>query len=366
MKKKRKENVVQSIGAAIYLPLCWMVVLAAIMTGCAGGQKSSPIKDMPEIQPRRPAVCGFYTNGRGPWSSYTSLSGHFRQIDEISPLWYHLEGDGSLREEVDQEVLRLAWEKGIKILPLVAMGPGGRGTLLDPQLREKAAFNIAGAILEKGYDGINIDIELIKTAEKDYGAERDGLTDIVSLLGEKLKPLGKRLDVCVIPPMQPPSHLAQIYDYKSLSGVAHRVVLMAYDHSHPGTSPGPVAPLPWVEANINALLACGLQPDEISLGVAAYGYDWPAGKTGGHSRPSGEIIREAEKSGIEMRWDLHSQSPYIKYHTAGGGSREVWFENGEAAGKKLDLAAKYNLAGVSIWRLGYEEPAFWNKLTANI
>ncbi len=120
-------------------------------------------------------------------------------------------------------------------------------------------------------------------------AEKEGLSRFVAGLNEMLRPYGKRLDVCVTPPDDPPPHLARIYDHRSLAGLAHRVVLMAYDYSHPGSPPGPVYPLPWVEANIKALLAEGAPPEKITLGIAAYGYDWPAGAAGGKARPSAEI-----------------------------------------------------------------------------
>ena len=67
----------------------------------------------------------------------------------------------------------------------------------------------------------------------------------------------------VLPPEQPPAHLAQIYDLAVLSELADRLVVMTYDYSHSGTKPGRW-PLPWVEANIKAVLQLGISPEKIS------------------------------------------------------------------------------------------------------
>jgi spore germination protein YaaH len=45
------------------------------------------------------------------------------------------------------------------------------------------------------------------------------------------------------------------------------------------------------------------------------------------------------------------------------GDTESWDENSPAAGSLLNLAGTYGLAGVSIWRLGYQTRNFWTTLT---
>lgn len=334
-------------------------IIAVLFTWCGKITSPKPEEQKAQPAPYRPVINGFYTNGRGPGSSYSSLEAHAGLIDEISPLWYHVGKDGTLVPKVDREALKTAEVKGIKVLPLVALSPGGRDVLSDPAARERAVNRIAQEVIERNYSGINIDFEFFANEGGTYQDEREGLSLLAAGLKEKLKTLGKRLDVCVTPPVGPPSHLARIYDYGQLAQTADRLVLMAYDYSHPGSLPGPVAPLPWVEENIRALLAEGASPDMISLGIAAYGYDWPSGKSGGTSRSSDEILRTVGKTRVEVSWDAKSETPFIRYTAPGGGQRETWFENSRAAAKKIGLAEKYRLAGVSVWRLGYEDSEFW-------
>jgi spore germination protein YaaH len=53
---------------------------------------------------------------------------------------------------------------------------------------------------------------------------------------------------------------------------------MAYDYHRPGTSPGPVAPLAWVEANIQNTLQT-VPPEKLWLGIPGYGYRWRSPET---------------------------------------------------------------------------------------
>ena len=344
--------------------LALIIALAGVFISWSARKEIPPPADLkPEAVSSRLTLNGFYTNGRGTGSSYSFLAGRGRLLDEVSPLWYHVGGDGSLSSGVDREALELARQSGLKVIPLVALSPGGRRVLLDPAARKKAAAAVAGAVREMGYDGVNIDFELIKRPGENYLEEKEGLTLFISDLGQMIGPLGKRLDLCVIPPSRPPSHLAPIYDYQSQAGLVQRMVLMAYDYSHPGSDPGPIAPLPWVEENIGSIISLGVPAEKISLGIAAYGYDWPAGKPGGSARSAAEILRAAREGGLEVGWHDHWQEDFLTHTRPGGEPREVWFESGRAAALRMDLAKKYRLAGISVWRLGYEDDSFWEAAT---
>jgi spore germination protein len=44
------------------------------------------------------------------------------------------------------------------------------------------------------------------------------------------------------------------------------------------------------------------------------------------------------------------------------GQHQVWFENSRSLAYKLDLVNKYDIKGVAIWRLGQEDPGYWQVL----
>lgn len=342
------------------LALVSIIVFLVLSTGCGKAPQPAPERLPEKITPHRPVAGAFYVNGRENGGSYGSFYRNRGIISEVSPLWYYVRKDGSLEEKMDREALALARDSGVKVIPLVAF-PSNRSSavLTGNEARKAAIANIVGVVREHNYDGINMDFEIVKSAGRDYKAELEGLTRFAAELGEEMVSLGKRLDICVLPPEQAPAYLAAIYDYAALSGLSDRLVIMAYDYSNKGTKPGPVAPLPWVEANIKAVLSLGVPPDKISLGIASYGYDWPSGGTGADAVASLEVMRRIAESGLTAGWDGPSRTPYLKYRDSQGRDREIWFENSASVVHKFELINKYRLAGFSLWRLGYEDGGFW-------
>lgn len=323
---------------------------------------------MPEqTAPQGPVVGAFYVNGRGAEASHGSFYRNRDLISEVSPLWYYVLEDGRLKEEIDHEALELARDSGVNVVPLVAF-PSNRSSIVLTEAgpREAAIANIARAVEENSYGGISIDFELVKTPGRNYQAEREGLTRFMEGLREKMAASGQQLDICVLPPVQPPVNLAEIYDLAALSGLADRLVLMTYDYSHDGTKAGPVAPLPWVEANIKAALLLEIPSNKISLGIASYGYDWLSGGTRANVVTAREVMQKTGQGGFTAGWDGPSQTPFVTYRDSQGRDREIWFENSAGAGHKMALVKRYRLAGFYFWRLGYEDDQFWQTVRESL
>ena len=47
----------------------------------------------------------------------------------------------------------------------------------------------------------------------------------------------------------------------------------------------------------------------------------------------------------------------------GKSAYEIWLEDAQSIGVKLNVMKKYNLAGVAAWRLGQETPDIWDVIT---
>jgi spore germination protein YaaH len=70
------------------------------------------------------------------------------------------------------------------------------------------------------------------------------------------------------------------------------------------------------------------------------------------------------KSGAKPEWDSASSSPFFNYHTADGANHVVWYEDEKSIPLKSALAVSNNLAGVSVFALGYDDLSFWQALRA--
>jgi spore germination protein YaaH len=339
-----------------------LLVLAIILIplGCNLGSNK---KGLPAPTRQRPGVSGFYVNEQGPNDSLPSLKGHSNVLDEFYPLWYHVRPDGSLKEEPVPEATTFAHSNGIKNLPLINVVPSQDSVLRDVKARDNAINNIIRIVKANNYDGVNIDFEFVPTTgRKDFSIDRQEMTTFMKLLNNQLKRIQKGIHMCVLPLVGVSPEMSNVYDYSGLAPFVEKVTIMCYDHSQEGSPPGPLAPFQWVEQNIKTAIKQGFKPSQICLGVATYGYDWPAGKSGGFTSPTRKITKEAVIKGHQIKWSDKYQEPYYIYKTPEGIDREVWFENANTLRTKLKLVSKYGLAGICIWRLGYEDKKFWSTL----
>ena len=70
------------------------------------------------------------------------------------------------------------------------------------------------------------------------------------------------------------------------------------------------------------------------------------------------------KVGAVPQWDAASSSPYFSYTADNGTSHVVWYEDTQSIPLKSALAVTYNLAGVSVFALGFEDQTFWEAVSA--
>jgi spore germination protein YaaH len=67
----------------------------------------------------------------------------------------------------------------------------------------------------------------------------------------------------------------------------------------------------------------------------------------------------AHDHGVTPAFDATEEEMHFGYD-ARGGHHELWIQSPETLRRKLLLMYEYGLKGISVWRLGFEDPAFWN------
>lgn len=316
---------------------------------------------------RKMKVIGFFMDLTGPDSSFESLKRYADYIDVVSPMWIIVNEDGSIQDNTSMEVIRFARSRGIKVIPLVALNKSKDTVLVMENARLRAVTNILAAVRKYNFDGVNIDFEIIPTTAQTVVRDKNLITEFMRMISRELKKMNKVVQMSIVPPFQTAPTLAGLYDIPSLAKMADHIVLMTYDKHEASSPPGPVAPLAWAENNLKRARELGLKPEQTLLGVATYGYDWPEGQPGGFSSPTKEILAKARRKGIEIKWSREYQEPYyIYYNPVQGRNREVWFENSVTMKQKIDLAKKYGIYGIAVWRLGFETPKHWEVVAQNI
>ncbi len=306
-----------------------------------------------------------------------ALASFERQADQVSivgPQSYRVDAHGTLTGVVPARVLAVARRHGVRIMPLV-VNPGWNLELFhalvnDPTARARMIARMVALGKENGYWGWQFDFEQI------HVRDREAFTRLAREAADALHAAGMTLSVAVYPdPGEPgdstPYHawlrayLTDAYDLKALAGVADFLSLMTYLQHTPRTPPGPVGGVPYIERVVRRALAEGVSPDRISLGVPFFSVhwytDWSAERKG-FSWARG--LDWAAATGLVRRfhgtvqWDTLEGSEAAHWERAG--TREyAWIEDGRALRPKLEVQRRFGLRGISVWRIGNEDPAVW-------
>ncbi|MDD4335662.1 MAG: glycosyl hydrolase family 18 protein [Desulfotomaculaceae bacterium] len=327
-------------------------------------------------------VLGFYVEQEHDLpSSYGSMTANSNQISAVAPFWYRLAPDSPAAIEEHRApdgtgacdppaIISGAHKNNIQVLALIhnmiyagqVDGAGLAAAMLENEHTRGVFINqLEGIIKAYGYDGVNLDIENIRLAD------RDKFSLFVKELFQRLAPQGSQITVCV--PAKTHDNLQSAwsgpFDYAQIGMYSHSVIIMTYDEHGYSSGPGAIASSGWVR-DVVKYAAQNISPEKILLGIPGYGFDWTAGQAGPRYISFGQAMTLAKSQQANILWDNGSQAPYFKYCDSGGRGHEVWFENAFSLTNKLDLIEEYDLKGLAIWRLGMEDPGVWDVLGGRI
>jgi spore germination protein YaaH len=206
--------------------------------------------------------------------------------------------------------------------------------------RSLVAAKVARIVRTQGWDGVTVDLEVL--------AARDaqGLVGFVARLRALLpRRLQLAVDVSASPSLA--AYPQSGYHLASLGRVAD-VVLMAYDEDGPWSSPGPIGGLPWQRAALAAVRQA-VPERRLVLGVAAYGYAWPAGARvhDGTTVSDGQARRMAAASGRRPHWNGVQGEWTVRLRNG----TVLWWSDVRSYALRWDMASRDGLAGLAVWQL---------------
>ncbi len=309
-----------------------------------------------------------------PWlvesdqGSFAALQRHVAHVTHVSPTWYEIDADLKITSHEDGKVTAFARDHHFKLLPLI------RNTGFDAhialQLLESAdrrsalADKIAQLVLDRTYDGINVDFE------GSFGDGRDGFTDFVARLAERLRPAGKLVTVDVVAQthaasLYHASSWASCYDYRALGALVDKLVIMVYDYAT--SSPGPISPLWWLQDVLSYTF--GQVPRaKVIVGLPFYGRHWTT--NGGQKSPA-EGLKQSQalslltRSGAQVDRPERDSTPRFSW-TDTDGDHVVHFEDAQSLTAKLQRALGLGATGFAFWRLGQEADSQWDVIASAI
>ncbi len=140
---------------------------------------------------------------------------------------------------------------------------------------------------------------------------------------------------------------------------------MGYDeHWHGSKDVGSVASINYVRNGIEKMLE-EVPSHKVINAVPFYTILW---KTTGTEVTDDYVTMVNQRSmldsmGMQTIWDEEACQNYGEL--AGSETTyQIWLEDPESIQVKLNVMNNYDLGGVAVWRLGYEDPAVWELISA--
>jgi spore germination protein len=303
---------------------------------------------------QRPAEVIGYLPITDPGVTAEDIQPWARQLTWVAVFSHLITAEGEVPPLDDAAAIRATYAAGAKPLMSIAnMEPGGafspdiaRAIITQPDVRERVISNVLRIMEEKGYAGIDSDIENI---------DADLRAGYVNFLRELKGRLGNRPLNVAVPPKYDETTFAYArgHDYQGIGQVADRVYLMNYEFSWVGGPPGAIAPLPQTRRVL--LYAASLIPKQKILnGISTTAYDWELPDTPENRArpwPSNEAVQIAVRNQVPIRYNDTSEAPWFRY-TDAGQQREVWFEDARSIMAKFRIMRDIGVGGTGIWHLG--------------
>lgn len=301
---------------------------------------------------------GFHNiGGVGGNDTITDMISGAKSLNVIAPTWFAVTGnDGSIRSFASASYVNTAHNKGIEVWALLDNFTGGgdftTGEVLGHASSRAALIeNVVSACTAAGVDGLNLDFEMV--------AAEDGQSyvEFVRELSIACRKAGLVFSIDNYVPMNFNDH----YDLEEQGIVADYVIIMGYDEHYAGSQEaGSVASLSYVENGIiNATEK--VDPSKVINAVPFYTRIWHT--SGGQVSSEAVSMKVASdyisNHGIDMQWNSEAGQNYGEYTGSDGVFNQIWMEDAESIGQKIDSMKASGIAGIAEWSLGMETSDIW-------
>ena len=281
-------------------------------------------------------------------------------VNVISPTWFYLlDTSGNIANISSADYVAQAHEKGLKVWGLIdnfTQEVSTTETLSNTAARQNIISQLIQAATSVGMDGINVDFESL--------SEDVGIHFLEFLRELSIECHKNNLVLSVDNPV--PEDFTSHYDRAEQGRVVDYVIIMGYDEHYVGSEAGSVASLPWVEQGIQDTLA-EVPAERVINAVPFYTRLWRT--TGGNVTSEAIGMDQAQQviseNNVETYWDKTTSQNYGKYDIDNS-TYQIWIEDSQSIAEKVKLVSKYNLAGVSAWKLGFENSGIWQVISDNL
>ena len=330
------------------------------------------------------------------WNLKYSDKLHIKDLTHFAYFAIDLNPDGTINKKINSKELEPGWNKlnsdafgkvlyqvqllnHKTVITVTAMDPELISSILNNESNKEMALNSILEVYRKfNFNSINVDFEYVGTPDQ---TTRTNFTGFVSSLKARCMIINAQCEIDV-DVFADTAAKVRLHDLKALSQVVDHVIVMAYDYYRKSsTQAGPVAPLRGAcsennragncleqDINTNLTQITQLVPStKIILGIPFYGYEWQTATSEFMSNTyarSGSLatyqrimslFSDETISSLSANWSTSTLSPYLTY-TQDDKFFQIYFDDPQSIGLKVDLVKSANLGGIAIWAIGYEVP----------
>ena len=291
---------------------------------------------------------------------FADATANMTGVNVISPTWFYLtDTSGNIASIASADYVSQAHEKGLQVWGLIdnfTQEVSTTETLSSTAARQNIISQLIQAAQDVGMDGINVDFESLS---EDVG------THFLEFLRElSIECHKNNLVLSVDNPV--PEAFTSHYDRAEQGRVVDYVIIMGYDEHYVGSEAGSVASLPWVEQGIQDTLD-EVPAERVINAIPFYTRLWRT--TGGNVTSEAIGMDQAQQTiadnNVETYWDKTTSQNYGKYDIDNS-TYQIWLEDAQSVAEKVKLVSKYDLAGVSAWKLGFENNGIWQVISDNL
>ena len=291
---------------------------------------------------------------------FTDATANMAGVNVISPTWFYLtDTSGNIASIASADYVSQAHDKGLQVWGLIdnfTQDVSTTETLSSTAARQNIINQLIQTATSVGMDGINVDFESL--------SEDVGIHFLEFLRELSIECHKNNLVLSVDNPV--PEDFTSHYDRAEQGRVVDYVIIMGYDEHYVGSDAGSVASLPWVEQGVQDTLS-EVPAERVINAVPFYTRLWRT--TGGNVTSEAIGMDQAQQviaeNNVETYWDKTTSQNYGTYDIDNS-TYQIWLEDSQSIAEKVKLVSKYNLAGVSAWKLGFENSGIWQVISDNL
>lgn len=291
---------------------------------------------------------------------FADATANMTGVNVISPTWFYLtDTSGNIASIASADYVSQAHEKGLQVWGLIdnfTQEVSTTETLSSTAARQNIISQLIQEAKDVGMDGINVDFESL--------SEDVGIHFLEFLRELSIECHKNNLVLSVDNPV--PEDFTSHYDRAEQGRVVDYVIIMGYDEHYVGSEAGSVASLPWVEQGIQDTLD-EVPAERVINAIPFYTRLWKT--TGGNVTSEAIGMDQAQQTiadnNVETYWDKTTSQNYGKYDIDNS-TYQIWLEDAQSVAEKVKLVSKYDLAGVSAWKLGFENNGIWQVISDNL